>query len=379
LYYGTQVGDSTVGQVPDFLRRLLDGFRIRPPTQMALIITAVIFFLVLISRVLSVIAGIVFLVALCGMFVQFARQQPARAWVAAMKPKSSVTANDMTLAATIYGPMIMDQVSGDTALNIKNAADIATVVTAIATVVATIGGLLLLLATLRQLKVAARQLRLNERQLGLSADVEEANFWLQLRQMFKAHDEVHHKLIPGGDWWDTGAPILQTTEEEVKEEEEEEVKEEEEEDDRFEVPWAKDRIVEVGAKYRVPWLGHTQPKTVPELEKMWKANLPKGPADQCDWRKVEDYMGLFEHCEAMLRKELIDPSTFKEIYRYRLINIMLNRRIVIAKLGCNRKSWKGFIQLLNRVGIEIPPKENLRINKLCRSDTNKESMPMFGE
>jgi hypothetical protein len=80
----------------------------------------------------------------------------------------------------------------------QTAADIATVVSAFATVVsafaavaAAIGAILLLGATVRQLKATARQ--------------QTANFWLQLRQMFKAHDDtVHRKLIPGGAWWDTG-------------------------------------------------------------------------------------------------------------------------------------------------------------------------------
>jgi hypothetical protein len=89
-------------------------------------------------------------------------------------------------------------------------------------------------------------------------------------------------------------------------------------------------------------------------------------------------MGLFEHCEAMLKKGLIDLPTFKEIYRYRLINIMSNRRIVIAKLGCNRKSWQGFIRLLDMVGIEAPPEENLTIKELCDSEV-KGSTARFGE
>jgi hypothetical protein len=172
------------------------------------------------------------------------------------------------------------------AADIRIAADIATVITAIATVVATIGGLLLLLATVRQLKVAARELHLNKRQLSLSRDVQEADFWLQLRQMFEAREEVHHNLVPGGDWWDPEAPISPKKDDE------------EEEDDRFEVTWAKDKIVSEGPnpqkkdedepeeeeeeKYVVPWTGNEQAMTVNDLRAAFDAL--RGPIDHPNWR-----------------------------------------------------------------------------------------------
>ncbi len=79
-----------------------------------------------------------------------------------------------------------------------------------------------------------------------------------------------------------------------------------------------------------------------------------GPESAVDWAKVEDYMGLFEHCELMLRKKLIDWETFGAIFSYRLYNIVANKRIVEGKLVRERKSWDAFIRLLKRLQIDVP-------------------------
>jgi hypothetical protein len=81
-----------------------------------------------------------------------------------------------------------------------------------------------------------------------------------------------------------------------------------------------------------------------------------GPASVEDWAKVEDYMGLFEHCELMLRKGLLDWETFGAIFSYRLHNIVANEAIVDAKLRRERDSWQAFIRLLKRLKIPMPEK-----------------------
>ena len=58
----------------------------------------------------------------------------------------------------------------------------------------------------------------------------------------------------------------------------------------------------------------------------------KGPSSVEEWASVDSYMGLFEHCELMLRRKLIDVETFIAVYRYRLRYILANDRIVYAKL-----------------------------------------------
>jgi hypothetical protein len=106
-----------------------------------------------------------------------------------------------------------------------------------------------------------------------------------------------------------------------------------------------------------------------ELEKMFSAhdevhlNLRPGgpwaggsgaPTSAREWAKLEDYMGLFEHCEIMLEAGLIDIRTFKELFVYRLSNIVANKEIVRAKLlGVEGESWARFKSLLGRFGIHI--------------------------
>lgn len=76
-----------------------------------------------------------------------------------------------------------------------------------------------------------------------------------------------------------------------------------------------------------------------------------GPEDSVEWAKVEDYMGLFEHCEIMLQRKLIDEETFKAIFSYRLRNILSNEQICRAKLVDEKASWENFLKLLKRLKI----------------------------
>lgn len=73
--------------------------------------------------------------------------------------------------------------------------------------------------------------------------------------------------------------------------------------------------------------------------------------------QVESYMGLFEHCEIMLDQKLIDEQTFREVYRYRLINLVNNEWVRIEKLCKLSTGWKRLIALLKRMEIEFncPP------------------------
>ncbi len=65
-------------------------------------------------------------------------------------------------------------------------------------------------------------------------------------------------------------------------------------------------------------------------------------------------MGLFEHCEIMLEKGLIDQETFGAIFSYRLYNIVGNEKIIKAKLFDKKAKWKNFIRLLRRLDLAIP-------------------------
>ncbi len=110
-----------------------------------------------------------------------------------------------------------------------------------------------------------------------------AKFWLDLRDRFGKHDDVHRRLRPGGAW-----------------------------------------------------------------------SAGSGPATSEDWAGVEAYMGLFEHCEVMLQQGLIDELTFREIYAYRLNNIVANDLIRREKLQRLASGWLRFLALLSRMKISVP-------------------------
>ena len=79
-----------------------------------------------------------------------------------------------------------------------------------------------------------------------------------------------------------------------------------------------------------------------------------GPSSAEEWAAVEDYMGLLEHCEVMLRERLIDRQTFGLIYGCRVTNIVACETIVREKLMVRKKGWPIFISLCERLKIAIP-------------------------
>lgn len=89
---------------------------------------------------------------------------------------------------------------------------------------------------------------------------------------------------------------------------------------------------------------------------IWAEN-DQGPQTALEWAKVEDYMGLFEHCEILIAKGLIDYETFKSIFSYRIYNILANREIVVGKLVENHQNWTDFYHLLDRLDIQVPDYE----------------------
>jgi hypothetical protein len=135
------------------------------------------------------------------------------------------------------------------------------------------------IATIAGVCIAVLSLAFTAFNTRLTSRSNRARFWLELRDRFARHEEVHNKLR-GGAWTHGGAPV--TGEE---------------------------------------------------------------------WASLEAYMGLFEHCEAMLEQSLIDGKTFKEIYGYRLYNIVANDVIVEKKLVDHASDWKRFLALLHRAGI----------------------------
>ncbi len=130
-----------------------------------------------------------------------------------------------------------------------------------------------------------------------------AQFWLELRKMFKEHDEVH-RMLRDGTW-----------------------------------PHTAD--------------SHTATSNSSEMD---INNLnEKTPSDE-QLTALEAYMGLFEHCKAMIDDDLIDLPTFKSIYGYRVENILDNETVVKTKftISWTRDKWKDFIALAEDLGLLVP-------------------------
>jgi len=101
----------------------------------------------------------------------------------------------------------------------------------------------------------------------------------------------------------------------------------------------------------------------------WSTNN-SGPSTAKEWATVEDYMGLFEHCEILLAKGLIDIETFKSLFSYRLRNIIANETIVRGKLIQEKRDWTHFISLLNKLAIPLPQlASNKTLDRSARSES----------
>ena len=85
-----------------------------------------------------------------------------------------------------------------------------------------------------------------------------------------------------------------------------------------------------------------------------------GPVTPEEWARVELYMGLFEYCEVLLRRRLMQQDDFDRTFRYRLKNLMKNPVIVEAKLLSDLKaSWTEIFDLCDRCGVHIPSSQEI--------------------
>lgn len=132
-----------------------------------------------------------------------------------------------------------------------------------------------------------------------------AQFWLELRKMFAEHDDVH-RMLRYGTWPHSLADSASTA-----------------------------------SSLFSTDIDSSNDREEPTLEQ---------------WADLEAYMGLFEHCKAMLDDDLIDFPTFSSIYGYRVGNILANETIEKAKFRNKhaRGGWKDFIALAEKLGYKVP-------------------------
>lgn len=81
----------------------------------------------------------------------------------------------------------------------------------------------------------------------------------------------------------------------------------------------------------------------------WR-NGKANPNTPEEWVAIDNYMGLFERCEILIRQKTLDPSVFAGLFGYRLDNILSQPAIVGKKLvGGESMYWADFISLLDRM------------------------------
>jgi hypothetical protein len=79
-----------------------------------------------------------------------------------------------------------------------------------------------------------------------------------------------------------------------------------------------------------------------------------GPTTLEERAQVEDYMGLFEHCELLIRSGVINSQMFENLFKYRIENLVANPVIVREKLILEKDYWIDFIQLVKRLHLTVP-------------------------
>jgi hypothetical protein len=67
-----------------------------------------------------------------------------------------------------------------------------------------------------------------------------------------------------------------------------------------------------------------------------------------DWSVVDDYLGTFEVVNIMIKRGALNKRNIKELYSYRVSNIVRNQEIFEKKLVLEYKSWGNFYQLISK-------------------------------
>ena len=67
-----------------------------------------------------------------------------------------------------------------------------------------------------------------------------------------------------------------------------------------------------------------------------------------NWADLDDYLGLFEVCEIMIKNKSIELGDFKKLYGYRLQNLLCNNKVVYFKLILELEYWDNLYNLFVR-------------------------------
>lgn len=71
-----------------------------------------------------------------------------------------------------------------------------------------------------------------------------------------------------------------------------------------------------------------------------------------EWSQVDEYLGMFEYCEMLLKRKVIDEKFFKTSYIVQLSNAMGHPQIK-EKVKSEAAYWKTLFELCDRLGINV--------------------------
>jgi hypothetical protein len=78
---------------------------------------------------------------------------------------------------------------------------------------------------------------------------------------------------------------------------------------------------------------------------------------------IVGYMGMFELVYKMLKRNLVDWETFKDIFAYRVLLVMNSPAIVKATLVDNGRWWMTFRKLASDLGHDVPDRADHNLNR----------------
>ena len=83
----------------------------------------------------------------------------------------------------------------------------------------------------------------------------------------------------------------------------------------------------------------------------WVNGIPLKDRTNENYAKIDSYLGLFELCYQLIKRDLIDLNEFNDIYGYRLRNLFCNKSI-LEKIELERSNWTDLLELKEKIGIK---------------------------
>ena len=82
----------------------------------------------------------------------------------------------------------------------------------------------------------------------------------------------------------------------------------------------------------------------------WVKKIPENDKTNENYAKIDSYLGLFELCNHLIKRDLLDINEFKRLYGYRLSNLFSSHEIV-DRVEKEKSYWTDLIELKEKLKI----------------------------